>query len=284
MRKSSGGVLFRVVASGAAITVAFASAFLVGTWVGSLRSVVGDDPGLRSSALVGVEGDTVLAEPAATSAGEVNLLPTDNYRLEESVFSAVVKSSIEHLTVRAGPRSSADVVAEFKIEPDYPLNLLATGRASDETDWIEVFLPIRPNGSTGWVPRTEVSLSRNPYRVLIDREARELKVLRSGEEILRTEAAIGKSDTPTPPGRFYTLELFEIVEASGPYGPYAYSLSGFSEVLMNFDGGPGTLGIHGTNNPNSIGQDVSHGCVRIPNEVISDLATFLPLGTPVDIV
>ena len=46
-------------------------------------------------------------------------------------------------------------------------------------------------------------------------------------------------------------------------------------------GGAGQVGIHGTNDPSSIGQDVSHGCIRVPNEVISQLNELLPLGTPV---
>jgi lipoprotein-anchoring transpeptidase ErfK/SrfK len=52
-------------------------------------------------------------------------------------------------------------------------------------------------------------------------------------------------------------------------------------VLHAFMGGDGTVGIHGTNNPGSIGQAVSHGCIRMSNPGISLLARTLPLGTPV---
>lgn len=41
--------------------------------------------------------------------------------------------------------------------------------------------------------------------------------------------------------------------------------------------------MHGTADPSSIGQAVSHGCVRVPNDVITQLATSVPLGTPVAI-
>jgi lipoprotein-anchoring transpeptidase ErfK/SrfK len=68
------------------------------------------------------------------------------------------------------------------------------------------------------------------------------------------------------------------------YGTYAYGLSGFSEVLETFNGGPGQLGIHGTNDPASIGQKVSSGCVRLKNADIDKLAALLPLGVPVEIV
>ena len=61
---------------------------------------------------------------------------------------------------------------------------------------------------------------------------------------------------------------------------FALGLSGHSDVLTEFGGGDGQIAIHGTNNPGDIGQDVSHGCVRIVNDAIERLST-LPLGTPV---
>ena len=39
--------------------------------------------------------------------------------------------------------------------------------------------------------------------------------------------------------------------------------------------------LHGTNNPSSIGQAVSHGCVRLRNEDIETLYRIVPVGTPV---
>jgi lipoprotein-anchoring transpeptidase ErfK/SrfK len=65
------------------------------------------------------------------------------------------------------------------------------------------------------------------------------------------------------------------------YGPYAFGLSGFSEVLSNFGGGPGQIGLHGTDDTASIGRAASHGCIRMSNADITALATLLPLGTPI---
>ena len=72
-------------------------------------------------------------------------------------------------------------------------------------------------------------------------------------------------------------------DPNGPYGPYAFGLSGLSEQLTSFNGGNGRLGLHGTNEPDSIGQDVSNGCIRVANDVVIQLAELLPLGTPVQI-
>jgi lipoprotein-anchoring transpeptidase ErfK/SrfK len=70
-------------------------------------------------------------------------------------------------------------------------------------------------------------------------------------------------------------------EPAGPYGPYALGLSAYSEVLTEFAGGDGQVGIHGTNVPSSIGEAASRGCLRVPNDVVERLARILPLGTPV---
>jgi len=70
----------------------------------------------------------------------------------------------------------------------------------------------------------------------------------------------------------------------GAYGPFALGLSGHSDTLSEFAGGKGQIGLHGTNDPGSLGGAVSHGCVRVPKEVIRALADQLPLGTPVEIV
>jgi lipoprotein-anchoring transpeptidase ErfK/SrfK len=61
-------------------------------------------------------------------------------------------------------------------------------------------------------------------------------------------------------------------------------LSAYSDVLYSFGGGPGQIGLHGTNEPSALGTNVSHGCIRISNVAITQLARILPLGTPVQII
>jgi len=70
-------------------------------------------------------------------------------------------------------------------------------------------------------------------------------------------------------------------DPAGTYDPYAFGLSAFSDVLSSFGGGPGEIGLHGTDQPTSVGADVSHGCLRVSNATISELARVLPLGTRV---
>ncbi len=115
----------------------------------------------------------------------------------------------------------------------------------------------------------------------VDLAARELTVWVDGVVDRVIEAAIGSDENPTPTGSFYVVDKLDTTDDGGAYGPYAFGLSAHSETLTEFGGGDGQIGIHGTNDPTSLGQAVSHGCVRLPNDAITHLATELPLGTPV---
>jgi lipoprotein-anchoring transpeptidase ErfK/SrfK len=151
----------------------------------------------------------------------------------------------------------------------------------DEGAWLQVLLPIRPNGSKGWIKAADVTLAETSYRVEIDREAFTFMVY-DGDRAVRTgKVATGEAGTPTPPGRYFFTELVKPADEGGAYGAYAFGLSGFSPVLKSFAGGPGQLAIHGTNKPSAIGRRVSHGCVRISNDDITWMAKNLAIGTPV---
>ncbi len=156
--------------------------------------------------------------------------------------------------------------------------------AGHQPGWLEVYLPVRPNGTTGWVRTVDVTVRANPYRVLVELDAGAVTVWHDAEVILQTPAATGRSDRPTPPGRFYLRDIIENPVANGPYGSHILALSGFSEALETFGGGLPALALHGTNQPDLVGAEVSSGCVRLLNGDIEFLAASLPLGTPVEIV
>jgi len=155
---------------------------------------------------------------------------------------------------------------------------------SRTTGWEEVYLPVRPNGSTGWVRDRAVTLALNPYRVQVSLGAHRVRVWNGRRLILDTPAGVGRSVLPTPRGTYFIVSLLEQPSPHGVYGPYAFGLSVYSNVLQSFGGGPGEIGLHGTDYPAGLGTNVSHGCIRIGNGAITKLATILPLGTPVQIV
>ncbi len=149
--------------------------------------------------------------------------------------------------------------------------------------WVEVMLPMRPNGSTGWVRTEDVHLYVTGGRIIVDLTLRELVYYQDGVEVLRTTVAIGTSRNPTPTGLFFVTDNIQVARPGGPFGPHALALSGRSDTITEFNGGDGIIGIHGTNRPESIGQAASLGCVRLPNDMITRLAGLVPAGTPVEI-
>jgi hypothetical protein len=162
-----------------------------------------------------------------------------------------------------------------------PLVFLVKKRAQG---WEQVYLPIRPDGATGWIKDRHLSLAWNPYSLQARLGKHELILRKRGRVIARFPAAVGRSVLPTPTGRYYLVELLKQPDPNGAYGPYAFGTSAFSKVLYHFGGGPGQIGIHGTDEHASVGQSVSHGCIRLRNRDIVRLAHLLPLGTPVTIV
>ncbi|MEM9560980.1 MAG: L,D-transpeptidase [Actinomycetota bacterium] len=198
--------------------------------------------------------------------------------------SVVAQAVVSSVTARVAPAEDADEVTTLAHPTPVgsPLVFRAVPGGSAVAEWIEVQLPIQPNGTTGWVKRDDVTLFENPYRIEVDRASHRLRVYHLGDLWVDTVIAVGTGATPTPVGEFYLLELLAPPDPTGPYGPYAFGLSGFSEVLDSFGGADtAIIGLHGTDEPEALGTDVSFGCIRLANDVMEQLATTLPLGTPV---
>jgi len=144
--------------------------------------------------------------------------------------------------------------------------------------WIQVRLPRRPNGSTGWVPRPYLARLRIVETMLeIDRSALRARLWRRGRPVWSARTGIGKRGTPTPAGRFYVRE--KLRGGSPIYGPWAIGTSAYSR-LSEWPGG-GVIGIHGTDQPQLIPGRPSHGCVRLTNHDVAALARRLPIGSPI---
>ena len=141
---------------------------------------------------------------------------------------------------------------------------------------------MRPNDSTGFIRTSDVNLSDVPYEIRVSLADHMLRMLKDGQEVLSTPVVIGAPNTPTPLGTFFITDPVDLkASPNGAYGAYALGLSGYSEVLYEFNGGPGQIAVHGTNNPSQVGQSISNGCVRVPNDIILRIADQAPLGTPV---
>jgi lipoprotein-anchoring transpeptidase ErfK/SrfK len=148
--------------------------------------------------------------------------------------------------------------------------------------WLHVELPMRPNGATGWVRAAAVQTVRLHTRIVVDLSERRVRFYERGRLVLSSSAAVGSPATPTPVGSYYVNQRLVPSDKSGPFGPGAVGVSAFSPVLTGWaQGGP--IAIHGTNEPWSIGRNVSNGCIRLPNDVLKKLFAAVPAGTPVRI-
>jgi lipoprotein-anchoring transpeptidase ErfK/SrfK len=153
----------------------------------------------------------------------------------------------------------------------------------DGVVWHQVLVPHRPNGSTGWVKDGQVRVVPLAYRVEVDLSRRELRVLKGDRVERRFPVAIGAEGTPTPTGDFYLTAKLRPPRISPVFGSWALALSAWSEVLDQFGTGDGQIALHGTRSLATLGKAVSHGCVRLDDRAIIELAELLPLGSPVTI-
>ncbi len=164
-----------------------------------------------------------------------------------------------------------------------PTTLLGFERATvGDNDWIKVELPGAPNHRTAWVREADVEVTSTTSRIDIYLDERELDLTVDGDVMLTNDIVIGAPESPTPLGVFWVTDPLDFTtNPTGAYGAYALGLNGWSETLEEFNGGPPQIAIHGTTQPELMGENVSNGCIRLPNDVVLEVAESAPVGTPV---
>ncbi|WP_251862262.1 L,D-transpeptidase [Clostridium sp. Marseille-Q2269] len=113
---------------------------------------------------------------------------------------------------------------------------------------------------------------RAVYRILINTKAHTLTLFKDNKVYKTYKVAVGKPATPTPKGTFKIIN-----RAINPGGPFGARWLGLNAPY-------GDYGIHGTNNPSSIGKSVSNGCIRMYNNQVIELSNLVPIGTTVTII
>ncbi|SFA87675.1 Lipoprotein-anchoring transpeptidase ErfK/SrfK [Bacillus sp. cl95] len=108
-----------------------------------------------------------------------------------------------------------------------------------------------------------------PYKIIVSLGARRLTLTKNNQVMKSYPIAIGKMLTVTPLGEYVIVNREP--NPGGPFGAMWLSLSRAG------------YGIHGTNNPSSIGKAVSKGCIRLYNKDVLELASLVPNGTSVTI-
>jgi lipoprotein-anchoring transpeptidase ErfK/SrfK len=192
--------------------------------------------------------------------------------------------AVPSVVARSAPSPTASRVKVLdQFRPDYrQQEVLAIGAkiGTDGQLWYRLSLPMRPNGTTGWVSARQLDLHHVATRILINIHQRRMQVLRGHKVLYATTVAVGRPGMETPTGHYYVQVRFH---PDDPFlGVFAFETSAYSK-LTEWPGG-GVVGIHGTSAPQLLGQAVSHGCVRMSNQAALVLKTLVPLGTPITIV
>jgi lipoprotein-anchoring transpeptidase ErfK/SrfK len=154
---------------------------------------------------------------------------------------------------------------------------------ASQTGWVEAYVPMRPNETQAWIPAADVATTTVPDHIVVHLGARDLILYHDNVPVFTAPVAPGAPDSPTPTGSFFVAYKVRVTDPSGPYGPDALGTSDFSGTYTSFEGGPGQIGIHGTDQPWVIGTDASHGCIRLLNSAIATLAPQVDPGTPVEV-
>ncbi len=190
------------------------------------------------------------------------------------------------VAVRSRPSRSAPVLKTMtQFRQDYRARyVLALSELDDATtgrpSWYRITVPGRPNGRTGWIPASSVSVKPVDRWLVIYRGSRKFEFYVNGKLTRTGKVAVGRKGMETPLGLFYVQAKFD--PSWAVLGAYAFETSGYSK-LSDWPGG-GVVGVHGTNTPDLIGQAVSHGCVRLYNKDIQYLRSVVGVGTPIKIV
>ncbi len=192
-----------------------------------------------------------------------------------------------HLVHRA-PRARSPLVTALAAQRPITgeattLPVIRSAYGREGVTWLDVMLPGRPNGSSGWIAAQGTRRLATSWHLTVDLGARLVRVFRAGRLVRRFQAVVGKPSTPTPTGRFFVEETLQMYPGELG-GPFALALSGRSNVLQEFEGGPGQIALHGRDGlGGTLGSAESHGCVRLDTASIDWLAARIGPGTPATI-
>jgi hypothetical protein len=150
------------------------------------------------------------------------------------------------------------------------LLVLRAARDREGRCWLRVRLPSRPNDATAWVRADRVEPTLTRWRITVSRRARTIDVRRAGKLVRRFRVVVGAPSTPTPGGLDSIIGVWRWNPADF-LGSYVLPLTAHSNVLQEFGGGDGRVGIHGRGGASlldPLGSAASHGCIRLSNAAI----------------
>jgi len=177
------------------------------------------------------------------------------------------------------PGGEAKIRIAAKTDWDTPR---ALGVVKREGPWMAVLAPELANGEVGWIRDGDVKrLETVSWAIHVDLSQRRLVVRRHGKDVRSTKIGVGRTDHPTPVGRYAVTDKLRVNDEASPYGCCVLALSGHQTKLpVGWPGGD-RLAVHATQDTSGLGQAVSLGCMRADPKDAAWMLKAVPLGTPV---
>jgi L,D-transpeptidase catalytic domain len=212
--------------------------------------------------------------PVATTFGRLPRAPRDPDPFEPEMGLVLHPTATRVIYARPGGAAVAALPTTQLGSPTWiPV-------VQSQRGWDRVLLPSRPNRSTGWIylGGGGIQVDSDAYRIEVNLASDRLTVSDGRRRLGSWAVAVGAAGTPTPTGR--TFLLASVAPVHPTYSPLILPLGLHSKALGTFDGGPGTVGLHGWPDPAVFGHAVSHGCVRVPAAALRVLSQ-VPMGSSV---
>jgi lipoprotein-anchoring transpeptidase ErfK/SrfK len=207
--------------------------------------------------------------PLATATARRSTIPPGSGAL----VAEVVRATTVRISPGGRPLSRIGVRSDFG-SPNVVLVMRHTH------GWLGVISTQSGNGRLGWIRQAATSLSRITFEIKVSLSAHRLTVLDRGRVLQRYTVADGGPDAPTPTGHFEVTDRLATGDPAGPYGCCVIALSARAPHAIQGWGGGTRIAIHSTPETSTIGESVSHGCIRLTLAEGRWLMRHVPLGTP----
>jgi lipoprotein-anchoring transpeptidase ErfK/SrfK len=188
---------------------------------------------------------------------------------------------VVHRRAQLRARPGGKVVGTIRTKTEFksPTILSVAGR---KPGWVLVRTSVEKH-RVGWLPVSAGALFSQPRTIVIDLSRHRLSVFHRGRLTDTYKVAIGGRATPTPTGRFAVTDRLTTGNANGDYGCCILALTAHQPKIAQGWGGGDRVAIHATPHTWTLGQSISHGCVRASNQALRQLMRHARLGMPVTI-
>jgi lipoprotein-anchoring transpeptidase ErfK/SrfK len=227
---------------------------------------------------------TGLGVPLATGAAAAAKGPCGQSWTVKAIPSYAIFPARTKMTIYKAPTNSNLKVLKTIKDP-MPDGTRGVLLAFDATvtkvpGWLYVVYGARSNKATGWVKLKDAQGIKNKYAIEISRRYHKLAVVKSDGTCFGVfPVAVGAPASPTPAGLFFVNDKIKAPNAA--YGHVLLGTSAASPTYVKFDNLDAAIGIHGTNEPASVGKSVSHGCIRLRIADSDKINPRINSGTPI---